>query len=419
MVVGATLESGEHGEVDLGVQVVHDLLALLVGRPHTLAVEDHGAAGAAQGLVGGGGHHVRMVERRGHHTCGDETADVGHVSQQVGLGGVGDLAHARIVDRARVCAGTCNQHLGAVQGSGLLQRIVVDEASGLIQAVRHRLEEDRNGGDLLGVRLEAVAEVPTVGQVQSHDALVRLQQRREHLEVGRAAGQRLHIDAPLLWVQTERLQRTLLAEGLGLIDELVTAIVASAGVALAVFVGHHAAHRLHHAAAGEVLAGNQLQTLPLPVLLVLDDVEQLRVHLLQGGVERLGPCDMAAVRTGCKLGVLIVVGCQLRLSSERPGSSAGRRANRRGARRGQALQRAAQHQARHRISVAVPGLNHQTPSGPRAVTVAVYLNDSAKRHGGTASLTTRQSVQSWLSGAVRGNAEAQAAGATRSTWRSG
>lgn len=29
--------------------------------------------------------------------------------------------------------------------------------------------------------------------------------------------------------------------------------------------------------------------LPLPVLLVLDDVEQLRVHLLQGGVERLGP----------------------------------------------------------------------------------------------------------------------------------
>ncbi len=41
----------------------------------------------------------------------DEAADVRHVSQQVCLGGVRDLAHARVVDRARVCAGARNQHL--------------------------------------------------------------------------------------------------------------------------------------------------------------------------------------------------------------------------------------------------------------------------------------------------------------------
>lgn len=43
------------------------------------------------------------------------------------------------------------------------------------------LEEDGHGGDLLGVRLEAVAEVAAVRQIQPHDALVRLEKPREHL----------------------------------------------------------------------------------------------------------------------------------------------------------------------------------------------------------------------------------------------
>ncbi len=49
-----------------------------------------------------------------------------------------------------------------------------------------------------------------------------------HLEVSRRARQRLHVDAPLLRVEAEGRQRTLLAEGLGLVDELVAAVVAGA-----------------------------------------------------------------------------------------------------------------------------------------------------------------------------------------------
>lgn len=63
------LESGEDGKVDGPLQVVVDGVALLVGALLALAVEDHGATRAAQGLVGGGGHHVRVLKGRGHQAC--------------------------------------------------------------------------------------------------------------------------------------------------------------------------------------------------------------------------------------------------------------------------------------------------------------------------------------------------------------
>ena len=180
--------------------------------------------------------------------------------------------------------------LGPEQAGRLLELAVVDQARALVEAVGHRLEEDRRRRDALGVRLVAVREVAAVGEVEAHDAVVRVEQggvdlvegeggrraeeeeeeqggreverekrnrarafflalslsreqgrgqksgKREkklfpsptHLEVGRRARQRLHVDAPLLRVEAEGRQRTLLAEGLGLVDELVAAVVAGA-----------------------------------------------------------------------------------------------------------------------------------------------------------------------------------------------
>jgi hypothetical protein len=46
----------------------------------------------------------------------------------------------------------------------------------------------------------------------------------------------LDVDSPLIRAQAERLEGALLAERLGLVDELVAAVVASAGVALGVLV---------------------------------------------------------------------------------------------------------------------------------------------------------------------------------------
>ena len=65
-------------------------------------------------------------------------------------------------------------------------------------------------------RLEAVREVPAVGQVQAHDAIVRFEQPGVDLEVRGRPRQRLHVDAPLLRVEMKRRERALLTERLAL-----------------------------------------------------------------------------------------------------------------------------------------------------------------------------------------------------------
>ena len=56
------LQSWEDGKVNLLIDVVHDFGALLSDLAQALAVEDHGPPGTPQGLVGGRGHHIRVVK---------------------------------------------------------------------------------------------------------------------------------------------------------------------------------------------------------------------------------------------------------------------------------------------------------------------------------------------------------------------
>jgi hypothetical protein len=83
-----------------------------------------------------------------------------------------------------------------------------------------------------------------------HESLVDLQ-------VGRAARQRLHINTPLVRVQVENLQGTGLAGQLDRINVLVTAVVASTGVTLGVFVGHWGAQRIVDSARSDIFRGDQ------------------------------------------------------------------------------------------------------------------------------------------------------------------
>eukprot|EP00959_Pyramimonas_sp_CCMP1952_P302008 6319801-Pyramimonas_sp.AAC.1 len=61
------------------------------------------------------------------------------------------------------------------------------------------------------------------------------------------------------------------------------------GPNLGVFVGHDGADGLHDGEGGEVLGGDELEALPLAVLLLLDDVAHLGVNLLQALVADRGP----------------------------------------------------------------------------------------------------------------------------------
>ena len=66
---------------------------------------------------------------------------------------------------------------------------------------------------------------------------------------------------------------------LALVDYLAAAVVALAGVAFGIFVGHHAAHGFHHLVADKVLGGNQLDAFGLTLTLFLNEVENLCISL--------------------------------------------------------------------------------------------------------------------------------------------
>ncbi|KAI6753365.1 hypothetical protein HG531_005534 [Fusarium graminearum] len=135
VVVRTALVAGEDGRVDGALEVVHDLLALLVCASHALAVEDHGAARSAQGLVGGGRDDVRVIKGCSDNTSSDKTGNVSHIREKVSTSLIGNGAHALIIDKAGIGRCSCYNDLGAVQQGVLAQLFVVDQASLLVESV--------------------------------------------------------------------------------------------------------------------------------------------------------------------------------------------------------------------------------------------------------------------------------------------
>ena len=64
VIVGAPLQSGEHGTVDVLLQCVQDLLPFLVDPLHPPAEENYPRPRPPEGLVCGGGHNISIVEWR-------------------------------------------------------------------------------------------------------------------------------------------------------------------------------------------------------------------------------------------------------------------------------------------------------------------------------------------------------------------
>lgn len=148
VVVGTALVTGEDREVDGVLEVVEGLLAGLgVDGADALAEEDHGTTRATEGLVGGGGDDISVLEGGRDDAGGNETGDVSHVNDKVGTNGVGDLAHATVVDQAAVGRGTSNENLGAEEDGVLLEGVVVNDAGLQVDSVGHRLEVGGDGRD--------------------------------------------------------------------------------------------------------------------------------------------------------------------------------------------------------------------------------------------------------------------------------
>lgn len=147
MVVRAALVAREDGEVDGVLEVVQGLLALGIDRPDALAEEDHGAAGATERLVSGGGDDVSVEEGGGDNLGGDKTRNVCHINNEVSANEISNLAHALVVNQTAVGRGTGDKDLGAVKDDVLLKLVVVDDSSVQVDTVGHGLEVGRDSRD--------------------------------------------------------------------------------------------------------------------------------------------------------------------------------------------------------------------------------------------------------------------------------
>lgn len=117
--------------------------------------------------------------------------------------------------------------------------------------------------------LVTVAQMATMGKVETHETAVDRHDSLVDLEVGGGSRKALDVDTPLLGVEVESLKSTLLAETLDLVDVLVATIVTSTGVTLRVLVGHGGTKGIEDSAGGDVLGGDEDNGLALTLNLIL------------------------------------------------------------------------------------------------------------------------------------------------------
>ena len=214
VVVRPTLQSRENGKVNLLLVIVHDVFPrLLVHALLPFAVKDHRPSRTSQRFVRRRRDHVGVFKRRRDQFRGDQTGNVR------------------------------DDNLRSKRLRQLVQLLVIDQTRRFVQSVWHGVEVNGRGGNLLGVGLETVRQVTAVRQVQTHDSVPWVQQRRVHLEVRRRTRQGLHVHSPLVWVQMKRLQRSLLAQTLRHIDPFVPAVISRPRVPFRILIRHDRSER--------------------------------------------------------------------------------------------------------------------------------------------------------------------------------
>ena len=254
----AALRAGEDG----GVDALDDILVVR---------QNQAAAGAAQRLVGRGGDHVGVGYGALVLAACDKTRNVRHIDHQHRAVAVGDLGQLLKVDGAGIGRCTGDQQLGADLRDLLGQCGVVDAAI--------------LGGDTVGDKVVvlaahvhggAVGQVAALGQIHAHDGVADVQQRKVDGQVGLCAGVRLDVGI----LRAEQLAGAVNGDLLDLIDVLAAAVITVAGVPFRVLVRQHAAHGRHDGGGNDVLAGDQLNVLPLAAQLTLHSRAQLGVVAL-------------------------------------------------------------------------------------------------------------------------------------------
>ncbi len=196
-----------------------------------------------------------------------------HIDHQFGADLIGDLPHAGEINHAGVGTASADNHFGTLAYRDLLHLVIVDGFRIFTHAVRNDLVH------LAGeVQRMPVREMASVGQIQTHHCVARLQQRHISGHIGLRTRMRLDIHM----VRAKDLFGPVTCQSLDHISKLASAVIALAWITLSVLVGKDRACGLEHRHADKVLRGNQFQTIMLAVSFVPNSLGNLRIGFRHG-----------------------------------------------------------------------------------------------------------------------------------------
>ncbi len=244
-----------------------------------LLAEDDSGTGAAQGLMGGGSHHIGI--RNGAHVqsrC-HQSGNMRHIHQQFGAHGVCNLAETGEIHLARISRSPHQDELGLVLFCHLGNLGIVK----LFCIPIDIIVDDMVKLPTEGKRM-AMGEVTAVGEFQGQHRIAGFHQAEIGCHVGLGTAVGLHIGV----FRPEQLLGAFDGQALHFIDVFAATVISAiegivrfagllapaVGIALGVFIGEHTALGFHHRQGGEIFGGDQFQVLTLAF--------QLRCH---GGIE--------------------------------------------------------------------------------------------------------------------------------------
>ena len=262
----ATLHAGEHGAVEQRRHLAQ--LTFLGGDApwvvEVLAHQYYSATRTAQGLVGGGGHYVRVAKGVVEQSGGYQACRVSHVYHQDGSHTVGNSAHTGVVPFTAVRAGATHYQFGTLALCHFFHHIIVHQIGVACHVILTLLIYQPRE-----VNRATVRQVATMCQVQAHKLVSGLHHGHKYCHVGLGTAMRLHVGI----LRPKQAANALYSHILGLIHHLATTVITVPWVALGIFVGQATAHRLHHLLTHKVLACYQLYAALLALVLTADNVK--------------------------------------------------------------------------------------------------------------------------------------------------
>ena len=211
--------------------------------------------------------------------AGDQSGEMGDVDDEKGADRVANGAETLEVPMARIGRAAGDDQLRLVLARQRLDLIHVDPMRRPVDPVGDRFEPAAGHVDR-----RTMGQVPARSEIEAHEDVAGLHQGHEDALIGLAAGVRLDVGEAAVEQSASALDRHSLRD----VDELAAAVVAPAGIAFGIFVGHDRALRLEHGARHDVFRGDELDPVALTAKLEFDRAGDLRIGGGEGrGKERV------------------------------------------------------------------------------------------------------------------------------------